>query len=1531
TAGTVLNRGNTSTDMAVFEFRGADNVKLTNLGITGGLYGIRVVDNLDSDGLVVSNSRIYGNGNGGSSMAIFVGLGNAGFTLSGSELRDNAGRGAYINATGASITGNRISGNGGVGVELHGARGQVLDNEAWNNAGGGLYVVNNSSAAAPDVTRVERNNVHGNRGSYGLNIEYNVLATANTATGNLGSGITVYSTAVARGNVATGNTVGMEATHGGRVDDNRISGNATGVTVWAASTVVGNLIADNNGVGVDVLENSNSAQVRNNRIVGNGGAGVRLDRVGTTGGVRTTVESNTIITNADAVVVQDSSTGVLLANNILDVRGGGFAIKVDATSETGFSSDYNLFALGSNARLASWEGKTLAGRADWYYELGQDQHSLTGTPGYVNEAAGDLRLRADSAGVDRGNPLSAYAKEPGQGGGRIDLGAYGNTAQATPSASAYLQLTGPNGLEKLVVGQATTIAWRSAGVAPGTAVTVSYSLDGGQHWSLLGSTALDAQGRGQLTWTPQQATLGNTALVRIATANGVVDQSDEAFLVANAGKVYYVNDASTVGDEYATAAGNNANSGKSADKPMASLAALLRAYDLNPGDIVYVDTGSYALASNIVLAADDSSVQIRGAKQAGHVTLLNRGNTADGQAVFEFQGADDVTLANLSMAGAVNGVRIDAGKASNGITVVDSRIAGMTGYGVTVGSGNEAFLLKTSELTGNAGGAWLAGSNNRSDGNQVWGNTGIGIRLVGGVGTGSDVNVASGNVVRDNGGNGIQADGRSQVTGNTVSRHKASATNGIYLSGAAAVGNSNRVFDNLTGVSLYSGAVLENGEAYANTTGVYIDNGTVRGNRIYSNATGVLDYRNAVIENNLVYANSNVGISVTDSQTAGVSVIRSNTVYQPVGDGLRLGAAATNVRLFDNIVVVGAGYAITLANPASLVASDYNLFWAPGAKVGRVGTTDRATLASWQAAGFDAHGKAGDPLFLDVDGADNVLGEQGVSTGGGSDDNFGLRAGSAAIDMASTATAALTDIAGRTRRDDPATANGTGGIADAGAHEFQGSSADATAPRLTAVDGLSRGSTAITLNFSEALDAVSARSAANYRLVGAGADGQFDTSDDVRVVFNIVHVAGEGQVRLELVNGALPEGSYRLTVSGGLLDQAGNKPEGGSQVQQFSVAPDAPAPRVASFEAADWGFRLRFDNVVDASRLNLTTAGNGTPDLVVTGPGGAAVNGSVVLDADGRGFAFVRTGGVLAAGGYTVTLAARADSLTSASGKPLEANYVKAFSVAASSAAVLSVGEIARGPGQSLANSAAAQAFPLTLDNAAGATTLQFTLRYDAALLTVTGLEGGSLPAGTTVALDLSTPGQLKVSIVASSPLAAGRITLGNLVASVPTTAGYGAVQLLGFSDVKLDGGARAVKADAGVHVVAYLGDVNGDRSYSTDDGAAVQRVAAKAETGFAAWPLLDPLLLGDITGNGLIQLNDAAKLNLHVAGTPQKEIPAIPQLNLAARSTGFALGASSTGWLDSWLAEAEVKKANSWAITVPSTSLAASVATAKS
>ena len=71
--------------------------------------------------------------------------------------------------------------------------------------------------------------------------------------------------------------------------------------------------------------------------------------------------------------------------------------------------------------------------------------------------------------------------------------------------------------------------------------------------------------------------------------------------------VYYINDSSTVGDQYTTAIGDDvANDGKSADKPMATLSALLARYTLGAGDIVDVDTGIYKLTNNVVFTAADS-------------------------------------------------------------------------------------------------------------------------------------------------------------------------------------------------------------------------------------------------------------------------------------------------------------------------------------------------------------------------------------------------------------------------------------------------------------------------------------------------------------------------------------------------------------------------------------------------------------------------------------------------------------------------------------------------------------------------------------------------------------------------------------------------------------------------------------------------------------------------------------------------------------------------------------------------------------
>ena len=156
---------------------------------------------------------------------------------------------------------------------------------------------------------------------------------------------------------------------------------------------------------------------------------------------------------------------------------------------------------------------------------------------------------------------------------------------------------------------------------------------------------MDIYGRGNTTWSAGPATVGNTALMRVRANDGSqpTDTSDQGFLIANAGADYYINDNSTAGDVFTSAVGDNANSGKSPDRPMASLTALLAAYDLDSGDVIHLDTGTYSLIKNALITAEDSGVTLRG-PSGGPGAVLNRGDTGNSKYVIELQNADNVTM-----------------------------------------------------------------------------------------------------------------------------------------------------------------------------------------------------------------------------------------------------------------------------------------------------------------------------------------------------------------------------------------------------------------------------------------------------------------------------------------------------------------------------------------------------------------------------------------------------------------------------------------------------------------------------------------------------------------------------------------------------------------------------------------------------------------------------------------------------------------------------------------------------------------------
>ncbi len=586
-----------------------------------------------------------------------------------------------------------------------------------------------------------------------------------------------------------------------------------------------------------------------------------------------------------------------------------------------------------------------------------------------------------------------------------------------------------------------------AGIA-NPSVDLAYSPDGGVTWMPIASgISMDQFGNGSFDWTiPANAATGTDYLFRVTsdqvpTVNGV---STGAFTVANSGDLYYV-----------SATGNNADDGKTEATPMASLGALLNAYVMHPGDIVYVESGSYQILKNIVLGPNDSGITIEGTGAAG--VTLNRGNTINGSYVFELDGATNVAITGLEITGGYDGLYGDPGTTSTGLTVTNSSFYANAYAGVDLDayySGdfddatftNDAFYgtaataqayglmlysVNDSEVSQNVAndesntGIYVYGVRELIEGNEAYDdNTGIEVDA-GGSGP-ADLATVTNNIVRENSSYGIFASGDVLVTQNLAYDN----VTGVGISVPNATASDNQVYGNLIGISTLdnSSTVLGN-RVYDNSgTGIYaFGDSSIEGNYVYSNGVGIqtayaYNAFSGTVSNNLVYVNVDGGIELSGSSGA---LVVNNTVYEVVGDALGISGGSYNIRVENNILWVDSGYDIDVAaDSQSGLSSDFNLFNTgsdANANVAYYGGV-LATLAQWQTTGQDAHSLAGNPGFVEIDGADNVLGYVAANGGynGGNDDNFYTVLNSPAINAGDPWFVPATDIAGSTRVEGPA-------------------------------------------------------------------------------------------------------------------------------------------------------------------------------------------------------------------------------------------------------------------------------------------------------------------------------------------------------------------------------------------------------------------------------------------------------------------------------------------------------------------------------
>jgi uncharacterized repeat protein (TIGR03803 family) len=365
----------------------------------------------------------------------------------------------------------------------------------------------------------------------------------------------------------------------------------------------------------------------------------------------------------------------------------------------------------------------------------------------------------------------------------------------------------------------------------------------------------------------------------------------------------------------------------------------------------------------------------------------------------------------------------------------------------------------------------------------------------------------------------------------------------------------------------------------------------------------------------------------------------------------------------------------------------------------------------------------------------------------------------------------------------------------------------------------------------------------------------------------------------------------------------------------FSVLPLQVLP--ASFTGMPSGFSLQFNAAYLVNSLTPVLYGHGfgatapVPSVTLTqtkdsngNPANNPVEGSLVLNVASNSFTFLATNTayetnngspILPDGTYTAVVhsGAAGDGLQAfnagggfldglGTGVSGSGDFTRTFVVNAATGhdTVVWVPDTADGPGQPLAapgNNQAGGGYPVYLDSAGGVTSVLVTLDYNPALLAVSGVTG----AGFTL-LGGSTPGQALLQYSGPALAAGSQTPLGFVTASVPGgTAGnptpYKAKDLLHLTNVSVNGSAGSVATSDGLHLVAYVGDANGDGAYSSDDAVKITRAALQADSGFTAYPLVDPVIVADTDGSGFIPADAALQVNEAGVGFLTVNLPSPP------------------------------------------------------
>lgn len=357
---------------------------------------------------IIGNSATYGGG----VFCNFVSAPTLTSNAIGANSASYGGGVCCINGSSPPLTKNTISGNTAL------------------SAGGGVYCNADSSPA------LASNTINGNRAGSGGGVHCGLACSptlTNNAiranTGTFGGGVYCdASSATLVGNTISGNT----ADQGGGVG---CHGSAPALT---SNTISRNAADQGGGVGCDY----SSPALTGNAICGNtafSGGGVYCGPASSPPMINNTISGNAAASGGGVFCTYASSSPVL-KNTIVafNTEGGGLYVNIDYVGSSPVVTYCDFYSnIGGNF-------------VNWPNQVGKNGN-ISKNPLFANVARNDFHLRSTggrwdpttktwvvdtlhSGCIDRGDPASAFGNEPAPNGGRINMGAYGNTQYASKSA-----------------------------------------------------------------------------------------------------------------------------------------------------------------------------------------------------------------------------------------------------------------------------------------------------------------------------------------------------------------------------------------------------------------------------------------------------------------------------------------------------------------------------------------------------------------------------------------------------------------------------------------------------------------------------------------------------------------------------------------------------------------------------------------------------------------------------------------------------------------------------------------------------------------------------------------------------------------------------------------------------------------------------------------------------------------------------------------------------------------------------------------